>query len=85
MRRTSSATQEFPQVILVILIYFHFLFMRKPTHESPLWVRSVPHGCILWSAMRVCRQTLSMFRRTVFAITVSCNRRHLDVRSGRNV
>ena len=31
MRSTSSATLEFPKVTLVML-YFNFLFKRKPTH-----------------------------------------------------
>ena len=37
MRRTSSATLEFPEDILVMLS-FHFLFTRKPTPACPLSV-----------------------------------------------
>ena len=35
MRSTSSVTLEFPEDTLVILS-FHFLFTRKPTHACPL-------------------------------------------------
>ena len=35
MRRISSATLELPEDTLVILS-FHFLFMRKPTPACPL-------------------------------------------------
>ena len=40
MRRTSSATLELPEDTLVMLS-FHFLFMRKPTPACPLLVQQV--------------------------------------------
>ena len=41
MRRTSSATLEFPEDTLVMLS-FHFLFTRKPTPACPLLTSELP-------------------------------------------
>ena len=58
MRITSSATQEFPEDTLVMLS-FHFLFMRKPTPACPLLASEWYSRWPLWRVVK-----LSSFLRT---------------------
>ena len=58
MRRTSSATLELPEDTLVMLS-FHFLFMRKPTPACPLLASEWYSRWPLWRVVK-----LSSFLRT---------------------
>ena len=58
MRRTSSATLELPEDTLVMLS-FHFLFMRKPTPACPLLASEYYSRWPLWKVVK-----LSSFLRT---------------------
>ena len=58
MPRTSSATLELPEDILVMLS-FHFLFMRKPTPACPLLASEWYSRWPLWRVVK-----LSSFLRT---------------------
>ena len=58
MRRTSSATLELPDDTLVMLS-FHFLFMRKPTPACPLLASEWYSRWPLWRVVK-----LSYFLRT---------------------
>ena len=58
MRRISSATLELPEDTLVILS-FHFLFMRKPTSACPLLASEWYSRWPLWRVVK-----LSSFLRT---------------------
>ena len=58
MHRTSSATLELPEDTLVMLS-FHFLFMRKPTHACPLLASEWYSRWPLWRVVK-----LSSFLRT---------------------
>ena len=58
MRRTSSATLELPEDTLVMLS-FHFLFMRKPTPACPLLASEWYSRWPLWRVVK-----LSYFLRT---------------------
>ncbi len=51
MRRTSSATLEFPEDTLVMLS-FHFLFMRKPTPDCPLLASEWYSRWPLWRVVK---------------------------------
>ena len=57
-RRASSVTLEFPDVTLVMLS-FHFLFMRKPTPVCPLLASEWYSRWPLWRQIK-----LSYFLRT---------------------
>ena len=52
MRRTSSATLEFPEDTLVMLS-FHFLFTRKPTPSCPLLASEWYSRCPLWRVVKL--------------------------------
>ena len=58
MRRTGSATVELPEYTLVMLS-FHFLFMRKPTPACPLLASEWYSRWPLWRVVK-----LSSFLRT---------------------
>ena len=58
MRRTSSATMEFPDDTLIMLS-FHFLFTRKPTPACPLLASEWYSRWPLWRVVK-----LSSFLRT---------------------
>ena len=57
MRRTSSATLELPKTL--VMLSFHFLFMRKPTPACPLLASEWYSRWSLWRVVK-----LSSFLRT---------------------